>query len=304
MKALITALLCIPVMIYGQSEKSISERLGYEKDAKLLILHADDLGVAHSVNEASVRALSSGAISSASIMVPCPWLLEIADVAKDNPEFDLGLHLTLTAEWEQYKWDGVRSSSEISSILNEDGFMYDNTDDVMNKAVIAEVARELQAQVDLARKVGIKPTHLDSHMGALFTTPELFQTYVETGITNKIPVFVPTQAMAFIPEDSPVREHIIPIEYLGSAEPEVEHKDWEKHYISLLDNCKAGVNEIIVHLGFDDDELQAITINHPDFGATWRSLDLQVVESPSFRQALKERNIQLVTYREIQELLF
>lgn len=304
MKALLPVLLFLPLMINAQTEQGISERLGYDKDAKLLILHADDLGVAHSVNEASVRALMSGAISSASIMVPCPWLLEIAEAAKANPDFDLGLHLTVTAEWEQYKWDGVRASSEISSILNEDGYMYNNTNDVMNKAVVSEVAMELQAQVDLARQVGISPTHLDSHMGALFTTPELFRTYVETGISNEIPVFVPTEAMALVPENSPLREHIIPVEYLGSAEPGIAPGDWEKHYIGLLDNCKPGVNEIIVHLGFDDDELQAVTINHPDFGAKWRSLDLQVVESPSFQKAMKDRNIQLVTYREIQELLY
>ncbi|MEJ2004002.1 MAG: polysaccharide deacetylase family protein [Cyclobacteriaceae bacterium] len=295
-------LFCLPS--FSQDGLTISEKLGYEKDARLLILHADDLGVAHSVNEASFRALASGAISSASIMVPCPWLLEVAAMAKQHPEFDLGLHLTITAEWDQYKWDGVSPSSQISSLLNDEGFMYDNTDDVMNHAKPGEVRQEIQAQIDLARRVGIEPTHLDSHMGALFTTPELFQVYVEAGKSNQMPVFVPRAALALLPPGSDLHDYVIPIEYQGSAASGTPARDWEKHYISLLDACKPGINEIIVHLGFDDDELQAVTVNHPDYGAAWRSLDLGVVESPSFRKAMEERNIKLVTYREIQNLLY
>ena len=300
----IILLLPISVCSFGQSAPTISERLGYEKDAKLLILHADDLGVAHSVNEASVRALASGSVSSASIMVPCPWLLEVAAIARQYPDFDLGLHLTLTAEWEQYKWNGVSASSAIPSLLNEEGYFYDNTNDVRLKGNAEEIRKEIQAQIDLARKVGIHPTHLDSHMGALFTTPEIFRVYVETGQKNRIPVFVPKQAAALFTEDFPLPEDVVLLEYLGGIGTDVDPSDWLETYIGILDNIVPGLNEIIVHLGFDDDELQAVTINHPDFGATWRSLDLQVMESPEFKKALADRNIKLVTYREIQELLY
>jgi len=301
---LVLTILLMPMIAKSQAEPTISERLGYEKDARLLILHADDLGVAHSVNEASFRALSSNSISSASIMVPCPWLLEVARFARENPEYDLGLHLTLTAEWQEYKWNGVSSSSDIPSLLNEHGFMHNNTGDVRDRANPEEVRREIQAQIDVARKLGIRPTHLDSHMGALFETPDLFRVYVESGIDNKIPVFVPHQALALLPGDSPLTKSIITVEYLGSASPGISAADWEKQYVDLLDNCKPGLNKIIVHLGFNDDELQAVTINHTDFGAEWRSLDLQTVESPSFKKALNDRGIQLVTYREIQQLLY
>ncbi len=88
---------------FGQT-KSIAERLGYPADSKLLIIHADDLAVAHSEDAASFDALDKHSVTSASVMVPCPWLNEVAAYAKEHPDADLGLHLTLTSEWKTYRW--------------------------------------------------------------------------------------------------------------------------------------------------------------------------------------------------------
>lgn len=282
--------------------QTISERLGYSPDTRLLILHADDLGVSHSVNKASFEALAAGTINSASIMVPCPWLLEVAQAARANPGFDLGLHLTLTAEWENFKWDGVTTTPE-SSLLNEHGYFFDNTADVNTHANPDEVRAELQGQIDMARRVGINPTHLDSHMGALFT-PELFPIYVEVGISNKIPVFVPEQAKILFSDAFPKPDDVVLINYLGSMNPGVDESDWLKHYSGLLRQATPGLNEIIIHLGYDDEELQAVTINHPDFGAKWRELDMELVSDPDFQELIEELDIKFVTYREIQQVLY
>src|SRR6266403_6085820 len=107
--------------------KTVAERLGYSADSKLLIVHADDLAVAHSVDTASFDALDKNAVTSASIMVPCPWLTEVAAYAKNHPDADLGLHLTLTSEWKIYRWGPVESKDKVRSLLDPSGYLWPET---------------------------------------------------------------------------------------------------------------------------------------------------------------------------------
>src|SRR5664279_2358511 len=117
------AILLITLPLIAQT-KTIAERLGYPADSKLLILHADDLAVAHSEDAASFDALDKQAVTSASIMVPCPWLTEVADYAKAHPDADLGLHLTLTSEWKTYRWGPVESKDKVPSLLDPSGYLW------------------------------------------------------------------------------------------------------------------------------------------------------------------------------------
>src|SRR5438067_6179706 len=130
--------------------KTIAERLGHPANAKLLILHADDLAVAHSVDAASFAALDSGAISSASIMVPTPWITEVAAYARAHPDADLGLHLTLTSEWRTYRWGSVESKDKVPSLLDSSGTLPSESAPVATTAKPAEVEREIRAQVERA----------------------------------------------------------------------------------------------------------------------------------------------------------
>jgi predicted glycoside hydrolase/deacetylase ChbG (UPF0249 family) len=284
--------------------QSVAEKLGYEKDAKLLILHADDLGLAHSVNEASIKAFEESGISSASIMVPCPWFPEIAAYAKNNPQYDFGLHLTLTAEWKHLRWGGVADAADIPSLLNEQGFMYGSVAEVVQHASPEDVETEIRAQIDRALAFGVDVTHLDSHMGTLFATPAFFEIYLKLGAEYKIPVFVPMNAAQGRPElTALLGDGFIAVDNYYMMGENRDTSAWTPFYTDIVDQLPEGLNLIIIHLALDNTEMKAVAIDHPDFGSTWRQNDLNTVLSPEFKQDLKEKNIQLVTWRQVKTLM-
>ena len=302
MRSLYTALaiLLVATPLAAQT-RTVAERLGYPANAKLLILHGDDLGAAHSVNAASFDGLDKGAITSASIMMPTPWVTEVAAYAKAHPDADLGLHLTLTSEWETFRWGSVAPSDKVPSLLEADGTFPNDVPPVVARAKAAEVERELRSQVQRALAMGIRPTHLDSHMGTLFASKALSDAYIKVAHEFHLPFLAlrgPTPfgaAMALGPNDIAVDNVVV-------ASPDVPRDQWKQFYLNTIANLKPGLNEIIVHLGYDDAELQAVTVNHPDYGAAWRQRDYDVVTSEEFRKALADNGVVLVTWREIGKL--
>ena len=161
---------------------TVQERLGHPASARLLILHADDLGMSRSVNRATFEALEKGWITSASVLVPCPWFPDVARWAKAHPEADLGIHLALNSEWTGYRWGPLSSRDKVPSLLDPDGYLPLEETAVVARAKPAEVEAELRAQVDKARAAGVRISHLDSHMATLFRTPELFAVYRGLGV--------------------------------------------------------------------------------------------------------------------------
>ncbi len=149
------------------AQTNLADVLGYAPGTRLLIIHADDLGMSHSVNEASFEAMTKGAVNSASVMMPTPWVPEAVAFAKTYPELDLGLHLTLTSEWTNYRW-GPTGRDSVAGLLDADHYLHGECRPMAAKATVAEVERELRAQVEQALRLGLRPTHLDSHMGCIF----------------------------------------------------------------------------------------------------------------------------------------
>ncbi len=295
------ALMLLFASSLAAQSRSVAERLGYPAETKLLILHADDLGVAHSVNVASFDALDKGAISSASIMIPTPWVGEVAAYARAHPNADLGLHLTLTSEWETYRWGSVESKDKVKSLLDSAGTFPSETAPVTAKANSVEAERELRAQVERALALGIHPTHLDSHMGALFTSNDLIATYIKVAHHYRLP-FLAMRGNPPGVTSVPLSPNDVVLDNVIVASPDVPRDHWKEFYLNAIANLKPGLTEIIVHLGHDDAELQAVTVNHEPYGSAWRQRDYDVVTSPEFKKALEDNHVVLVRWRDLQTL--
>ncbi len=281
--------------------QTIAERLGHPRDAKLLILHADDLGVAHSVDSASLDALERGVISSASVMMPTPWVSEVAAWARAHPDHDLGLHLTLTSEWKHYRWGSVAPASEVRTLLDSTGVMAAEVQPVAQRAALDQVERELRAQVERALAMGLRPTHLDSHMGALFATPQLFGTLAKVARSYGLPYLNARGPAGRIAEGAMAPDDVV-LDTVVTIGPDVPPERWAAWYLDAVRNLKPGLTEMLVHLGTDDSELRAITVDHAPWGSAWRQRDNDVLRSAEFRQALRDNKVVLVKWRDLQRL--
>ena len=305
MKRILVALLVLlPLAGAHAQEKTIAERLGYPRDAKLLIVHADDLGMAHSVNAATIKAFETGLVSSGSIMVPCPWFSEIAAYARANPRADLGLHLTLTSEWTSFRWGPLSSKDRVSSLLDKDGYFYPLETDAASHVDPKEVELEITAQVERARASGVQPTHLDSHMGTLYQNKALFEVFLRVARKYKLPVRVARAwfGRADFPAEI-LKTDDVYIDRVLDINTSVAANDWASFYSDAIKKLEPGVTEVVIHLAYDDAEMRGATFDHPNWGAAWRQRDLDFFTSDAFRKLLQENQIKLITWRELGKLV-
>lgn len=280
----------------------LSEKLGYPKDAKLLIVHGDDLAETHAVNAATFAALEKGFVNSASIMVPCPWFAEAADFAKSHPDADLGLHLTLTSERVYYRWGPVAPRDKVPSLVDASGYFHHDWD-AHPRIDPQDVEAELRAQIERALAMGVRPTHLDSHQYRLIENGrEIFGVFVKLAHEYGIPAFVARDWFADHPylEASLSRGDIV-LDHTKTISPDVAPEKWPDFYRDALRNLPPGVTEFVIHLGFDDEELRAATRERPTWGSAWRQRDYDFFSSKEFRELLEQQHVQLVTWRELAE---
>lgn len=287
--------------IVGSQSLTTQERLGHPRDARLLIIHADDFGMSHSVNRATIEALTNRWVTSASILVPCPWFPEVVEFARAHPDADLGIHMAVNSEWTPFRWGPVSGREAVPSLLDPDGYLPLVEPTVVAQAKPAEVERELRAQVDRAKSAGINLTHLDSHMATMFRSKELFEVYRRMGATYRLPLLLERlgerggEDASF---DTGAQPDALVDRVLGIA-PGVAAADWQNAYEKMLAPLPPGVYQLIVHLAYDDDEMRGATSNHPDWGAAWRQQDLNLVKSDSFRKFLADQKFVLVGWREL-----
>ena len=280
------------------------------RPSRSLIVHADDAGMSHSVNLATIEGLEHGIVTSTSILVPCAWFPEFAEYARKHPERDYGVHLTLTCEWKNYRWGPVAPRDKVPSLLDKQGYLYRDNPPVVANAKLSEAETELRAQIDRAKAFGVRLSHLDTHMGTLLDRPDLLELYVNLGIAYNLPVMFTRQAtlpamQARYPAlrgrdrqllDALDSRHLPVLSSLLMLYNKGEHVARARNYLKAFESLPPGVNEVIVHCGIDNAELEAITDS-----ARLRDSDRRFVTDPATKAELTRMGFSLTNWGEFRQ---
>lgn len=272
---------------------SLAQRLGYDRNARLLIINCDDLGVSHAANMATLRAMTEGIATDASLMVPCPWAPEAARLFRDLP---VGVHLTLTSEYRDYRWRGLTSGSSLS---NRDGFLHRTTAEALATLTLSDAYAECCARIETALTWGVDVTHPDAHMDVIFSRPDLFALYLDLGTRFRLPVRVPSQSDqgkgAF---DAPTRAC-----ERNTICPDNLIDPWPHQTRTILTEAlprlPPGISEIFTHPTDDTDELHAYDHKFTHICTH----DAACLTDPSLRLLLEQHDIRRINYRALRDAL-
>lgn len=308
-----------------QAAETYAERLGWPPGARVLILHMDDAGMSHDSDAGIERVLEHGAAKSLSIMMPTPWVPEVAHYLAAHPGTDAGLHLTLTSEWREYRWGPVAGVLAVPGLVDSEGALWASVREVTGHASAEDVDREIRAQLARAERIGIHPTHLDSHMGTLFASSAYLAKYIQLGIEKHIPVMLPggddTYLAASLPERQrqllnslrtigeklwaaglPVLDDLHNTSYDWKVPAEAHTNDaalraWRtRKYIETISELKPGLTMVIMHCTDPGENFVRITDSGP-----LRKADMLAMLDPQFQAFLAREHIIVTTWHEAAE---
>ena len=262
--------------------------LGKEHQASELAIRCDDVGMCHAVNQGVRQLLATGMPFSSSVMVPCPWFEEAAAILRNQPQVSIGIHLTLNSEWQHYKWGPVLGASEVPTLVDERGYFHATAADFAAADVdLTEVERELRAQIEKTRQLGLDVDYLDYHMLTALSTPELQE------IVERLAADYGLGLARYFDEASASLWDVDPDNKLDSL----------LHVLTQLDDERPTL--LVMHLGIDGPEMAAlIDVNNPadpDRIGAHRGAELDALLSPEFRRTVEDQGIRLVNYRDLIE---
>jgi predicted glycoside hydrolase/deacetylase ChbG (UPF0249 family) len=250
-----------------------AERLGYPKGKKVIMLHADDIGMCEEANISAKRYLLNGNIQSAAAMPPCPQFEDIIKWTIDHPEIDMGLHLALTSEWKTHRWPSVLPKEQVHGLIDEQGMLWKKVEDVVKNSNIDEISREVRAQIEKSLALGYRPSHIDTHMGTLYGHPDFAIEYLKIAMEYNIPANAidlsnPKVAEIFKKQGYPITDELIKfmesytlpkLDFFTSAPNAKTYEGKIDAFKKLINTLKPGLTEIIFHPSEDTENLKTIT---------------------------------------------
>jgi len=286
------------------------KKLGFSNTDRVLIIHADDIGMCHATIPAFAELAEFGLVTSGSIMPPCPWLPAVINQFEANTSLDLGIHLTLTSEWRAYRWRGVTNREETNDLLDPHGYFYASREELHQVADVHSVGLELRAQINRITQMGLKPTHIDSHMFALIH-PLLFTLYVELCLELNLPALIwradwckwgfnqqqteqANLALMHLQEaELPIFDNFY---VLGKNQPGISRLQQVENIINQL---PVGLSILLIHPAQDTPELRATMPN-------WdlRVSDYETFLKPSLKEKIDQSPVVLIQYKELTQHAF
>jgi chitin disaccharide deacetylase len=296
---------------YVMNPNPFLKKLGYTDNDRLVFIHADDIGMCQASVQAFKDLWAFGTITSGAVMVPCPWFPATAQMCRENPEMDMGVHATLNAEWESYRWGPLSTRDQLSGLMDAKGYFHQWEPAVYENAKEEAVAAELNAQVEQALTAGIDATHIDSHMGTIMH-PKFVQSYLQAGMSRLLPNMLPRVGaqgidMMGVDEQSLALYAAILNQLEAQGVPmldgifsmPLEHADDHIGIAKkIFSELPVGISHFILHPSIDTPELRAIC---PDWQA--RVANYNAFMSEELKNFIASSDIKLIGYRQIRNAM-
>jgi predicted glycoside hydrolase/deacetylase ChbG (UPF0249 family) len=287
----------------------VLERLGYKPGDHLAIVHADDVGMCHAANAAFWEDQAYGIVTCGSVMMPCPWVPEMAAWCRDHPQADVGVHLTLNSEWAGYRWPPLSTRDPQSGLVDPEGYMWRSVEALHRHMDVDAAIAEMRVQVELALAMGIDVTHIDTHMGAV-AHPELWPAYMALAVEYRLPAMLPrldaaqVKARGISPQlgqslmaalDGMQGRGFPVLDGLRAASEQGDHL---QVYCRLFDSLPPGITHLLLHPAIPGYDIEAITDSAP-----YRTADYQTFLRPELKAYIADQGIHLIGYRHLRDLI-
>lgn len=294
----------------SSSNKTEAEKLGFEKGKKVLLLHADDAGMSPEANEAITKYLEEGHISSAAVMAPCPNFEDFIDWAKSHPGMDIGMHLTHTSEWKIYRWSSIADTTLVPGLIDTEGKLWPEVPDVVKHASAKEVETEIRAQIDTAIALGWNPTHIDTHMGTLYGSPNYVRVFIKVAEEYGIPANIIDLSNEKVVDlyrkiGYPITDEVIDmaanyklpkLDNFTSVPKGDTYEEVRAKFFSLVKSLDVGLTEIIFHPSTETENVKTITNSWQQ-----RVWEAQLFADPVVKQFFEDEEIILTNWIDIME---